>query len=97
MPEKTGAPREPEESSVDFLQVYAGGVPGRLLRAGDPVVEEAKSYAAMRMAVSCGGTPIAGWFTREDTIKIWMMTGRTPISGSLQMIKTPVHGPISAK
>ena len=89
-------PRNLLSISFKFMPV---GVPGRLLSAGDPVVEEAKSrYAAMRMAVSCnGGTPIAGWFTRENTIKIWMMTGGTPISGSLQKIKTPVHGPISAK
>ena len=26
-----------------------------------------------------GGTPIAGWFIMESHIRIWMMTGSTPI------------------
>ena len=34
---------------------------------------------------SHGGTPIAGWFTRETPYLEWMMTGGTPISGKLQM------------
>ena len=32
-----------------------------------------------------GGTPIAGWFIRENPIYKWMMTGGTPISGNLHI------------
>ena len=28
------------------------------------------------------GYPLNGWFTRENPMKIWMMTGGTPISGN---------------
>ena len=35
-----------------------------------------------------GGTPIAGWFIMEGHIRIWMMTGSTPIF----FRKLPTHG-----
>ena len=31
-------------------------------------------------------TPIAGWFTIENPMNKWMMTGGTPISGNPQII-----------
>ena len=33
-----------------------------------------------------GGTPIAGWFTRENPTIKWMRTGGTPISGNLRLV-----------
>ena len=38
-----------------------------------------------------GGTPIAGWFTREDPIAKWMITGDTPISGNLHVVASAQH------
>ena len=33
-----------------------------------------------------GGTPIAGWFMRDNPNQTWMMTGGTPISGKYHML-----------
>ena len=56
------------------------GTPGGPLRSnsavGSPVWKSTRGFPKM------GGTPIAGWFTKENPIKKWMMTGGTPILGN---------------
>jgi hypothetical protein len=37
------------------------------------------------MGGSYGGTPIAGWFIKENPKQTWMIIGCTPISGNLHI------------
>ena len=75
----TGHPRN--RSIIIFLMcliVFDGGKPGAMSHfQTDP-------FADLEVSRN-GGTPIAGWFPRENPNLKWMMTG-TPIYGTPQFV-----------
>ena len=84
-PDRQPGPGEPSESGRQRWHVaHAGGE--RNLSGGAEGWQEGPELPAIHR-VSIWGSPKIRWFTREHPmINKWMMTGGTPISGSLHII-----------